>query len=48
MKCYFACNNGLDSRPQYLDMLEVTLKTARLNTTLDLYCVYYGKETDKA
>lgn len=48
MKCYFACNSGVTVRDVYRDMLEVTLKTARQNTTLDLYCIYDGTPGDKA
>lgn len=48
MKCYFACNDGVGKRPEYRDMLEVSLKTARRNTTLDLYCIYSGSPKDEA
>jgi hypothetical protein len=48
MKCYFACNSGVSDSKVYRDLLEVTLKTARKNTTLDLYCLYDGTPDDPA
>ena len=48
MKCYFACNKGINESQEYLDMLEVTLNTAKVNTTLSLHFIYNGSETDKA
>lgn len=48
MKCYFACNSGVSNSQVYRDLLEVTLKTARKNTTLDLYCLYDGTPDDPA
>ena len=47
MKCYFTFNNDIENNKIYLDMLELALRTARKNTTLDLYALYEGTKEDK-
>ncbi len=47
MKCYFTFNNDVENNEVYLNMLEVALKSARQNTTLDLNALYEGNASDK-
>ncbi len=44
MKCYFCLTEPDDANSIYLDMLYVSLKSARKNTSLDLYVLYDGSE----
>ena len=43
MKCYFALTEPDSDNEVYIDLLEVTLKSAVKNTSLDLYALYDGK-----
>ena len=43
MKCYFALTEPDSTNQVYIDLLEVTLKSAVKNTSLDLYALYDGK-----
>ena len=45
MKCYFALTEPDLQNSVYIDLLEVTLKSAVNNTTLDLYALYDGNNT---
>lgn len=47
MKCYFCLTEPDAQNSIYLDLLYVSLKTARQNTTLDLYVLYDGSETGR-
>lgn len=47
MKCYFALTEPDSDNEVYLDLLEVTLKSANSNTTLDLYALYDGSITSR-
>ena len=47
MKCYFAVTAPDSEKNVYVSLLEVALKSARLNTTLDLYVLYDGPREHK-
>lgn len=44
MKCYFALTAPEDGNSLYADLFEVALKSARLNTSLDLHVLYDGPD----
>lgn len=46
MKLYYTLNNGLEKSEIQLNMLELSLKSAKKNTNLDLYALYDGSEND--
>ena len=46
LKCYFAFSDDIINKQYYVEMLKACLESARRNTTLDLYCLYDGKEGD--
>ena len=48
MKCYICLTAPDDSHNVYIDMLNATLKSARNNTSLDLYALYDGPIEHKA
>ncbi len=47
MKCYFCLTEPDEQNSVYLDLLYVSLKSARQNTTLDLYALYDGSSTGR-
>lgn len=46
MKCYFSLTS-VDSRPQYMNMFRVALKSLHENTTMQAVVIYDGDETDE-
>ena len=42
MKCYLALTEPDSDNEVYIDLLEVTLKSANSNTSLGLYALYDG------
>ncbi len=46
MKCYICLTDSVVGRPDYFDLLKVTLESARKNTSLRLICLYEGTEGD--
>lgn len=46
MKCYICLTDSIATRKDYLDLLKVTLISARKNTSLHLVCLYDGKVDD--
>lgn len=48
MKCYICLTDSISIRKDYLDLLKVTLISARKNTSLKLVCLYDGKTDDAA
>lgn len=46
MNCYICLTDSVVTRKDYLDLLKVTLISARKNTSLYLVCLYDGKEND--
>lgn len=46
MKCYICLTDSIATRKDYLDLLKVTLISARKNTSLQLTCLYDGKAND--
>ena len=44
MKCYFALTEPDQDNEVYIDLLEVALKSATTNTSLDLYALYDGSK----
>ena len=47
MKCYFCLTEPDSNNSPYLDLLYVSLKSARENTKLDLYVIYDGTENGR-
>ena len=47
MKCYFCLTEPDERNSVYLDLLYVSLKSARQNTNLDLYVIYDGSENGR-
>lgn len=46
MKCYICLTDSISTRKDYLDLLQVTLISARKNTSLELVCLYDGEKDD--
>lgn len=46
MKCYICLTDSVVGRKDYMDLLQVTLSSARKNTTLKMICLYEGKVGD--
>lgn len=46
MKCYICLTDSISTRKDYLDLLKVTLISARKNTSLQLICLYDGQVND--
>lgn len=47
MKCYFCFTAPKKENDVYVDLLEVSLKSASQNTTLDLYALYDGPDSGR-
>ena len=47
MKCYIALTAPISDTDVYVNLLAVTLRSARKNTTLDLYALYDGPTTSR-